>query len=224
NYAEACPKFRESERLDPRIATQFKLADCYEHIGRTASAWVNFLEVATATKAAGDAERERVARSRAAALEPTLSRLTVRVQDEGLAGLVVRRDGEIVGRPQWGIAVPVDPGEHEIGAEAPGKRAWQTKVRVPASAASISLVVPPLEQAPSASSGRDMSRSAAEAGSDAPDPGSPSGEVDTQPTERRGSGQRVAGIVIGSVGLVGAGVGAAFGLLAMSKQHDATGH
>src|SRR5215831_11151206 len=64
DYAGACPKFEESFRLDPGIGTGFNLADCWEHLGRTASAWGRFLGVAAAAKAAGQTEREQVARAR----------------------------------------------------------------------------------------------------------------------------------------------------------------
>src|SRR4051794_15794728 len=46
NFAAACPKFEESQKLDPGLGTLYRLADCYEHVGRTASAWAAFLEVA----------------------------------------------------------------------------------------------------------------------------------------------------------------------------------
>src|SRR5258708_17552643 len=68
-YADACPKFEESERLDPGIGTQFQLASCYEHVGRIASAWTLFLDVASAARGMKQPEREKVARERAAALE-----------------------------------------------------------------------------------------------------------------------------------------------------------
>src|SRR5882757_8415497 len=78
-YEQACPKLEESLKLDAGIGTAFNLADCWEHVGKTASAWARFLDVATAAKNAGQADREKVARARAASLEPHLPRLTITV-------------------------------------------------------------------------------------------------------------------------------------------------
>src|SRR5580698_3805183 len=57
-YAEACPKLAESQRLDPALGTEFNLADCDEHVGRTATAWRLFVDVEHAARAAGKKERE----------------------------------------------------------------------------------------------------------------------------------------------------------------------
>ena len=47
---QACPKFEESNRLDPGIGVQFRLADCYEQVGRLARAWITFVDVAAASQ------------------------------------------------------------------------------------------------------------------------------------------------------------------------------
>jgi hypothetical protein len=147
-WATACPKLEESLRLSPTAGTKFNLGDCYEHTGKTASAWAQFLSAATQTKIAGQKDREKAARDRAAALEPRLSRLAIVVPTEARpAGLEVKRDGELVGPAQWGEAVPVDPGEHAVIASAPGKRAWKAKVEVTGAGTTAKLSVPELDDA-----------------------------------------------------------------------------
>jgi hypothetical protein len=147
DYGAACPKFEESFRLDPGIGTSFNLADCWEHIGRTASAWARFLDVAASARAAGQFDRERLARQRAEALEPSLSRLVVEVTVAG-QGLSVERDGLALRDASWGIAVPVDPGPHLVEASAPGKKKWSNSVPVPAGGELVAVAIPELEDQP----------------------------------------------------------------------------
>jgi hypothetical protein len=147
DYAAACPKFEDSYRLDPGIGTNFNLADCYEHSGRIASAWARFLDVAAATKAAGQTDRERVARARAGALEPKLVRMTLQVEAQA-PGVAVVRDGIAVGAAAWRVAVPVDPGPHVIEASAPGRVAWKITVAVKEGPGAVTVVVPDLLEAP----------------------------------------------------------------------------
>src|SRR5688572_30490055 len=119
-FEEACPKFEESLRLDHGMGTQFNLAHCWEKVGRSASAWALFLDVAAAARAGNQPEREAAARERAKALEPKLTRLRVTLTDPA-ADTKVMRDDQEIGRAAWGMAVPVDPGDHVIRVTASGK-------------------------------------------------------------------------------------------------------
>src|SRR5580698_8378696 len=58
-FAEACPKLEESQRLDPGMGTLYNLSVCFEAVGKIASAWVGFRDVAGQALASGQAQRER---------------------------------------------------------------------------------------------------------------------------------------------------------------------
>jgi hypothetical protein len=144
DYAAACLRFADSYKLDPGVGTTFNLADCEEHLGNTASAWLRFLDVAAATKAAGQPDRERVARARAAALEPRVSKLVIKVPTPS-PGIGVRRDGDVLPERLWDVALPIDPGAHVVEATAPGRRKWTATVVIGQTSEQASIVVPALE-------------------------------------------------------------------------------
>jgi hypothetical protein len=143
NWAQACPKLEESQRLDPHMVTLFRLADCYEHVGRTASASVLFKEAASLARDAGAKAREKAASARAAALEPSLTRLAIAVPD--IPGIRVTRDDVEIGRQQWGLKVPVDPGPHTVVASAPGRKTFRSVVTLTGSGSVLTVTVPSLE-------------------------------------------------------------------------------
>src|SRR5262245_46935235 len=78
SFADACGRFEASMSLIPRLGVQLNLADCYEHMGKTASAWVSFGQAAALARRMNDA-REDVALQRQDALVPRLTRLRVSV-------------------------------------------------------------------------------------------------------------------------------------------------
>jgi hypothetical protein len=191
----ACPKFEESERLDPGIGTRLNLAGCYERIGKTASAWTLYVEIAPAARKAGQPERAALATERAAALKDKLTRLVIVVPEGSRSdGLAIERGTIEVGEAQWGAAIPVDPGAQTIRATAPDKLPWQTRVQLPADGSTVSVSVPALANDPLAERARE------EEGSDS---------------------QRTVAYVVGGVGAAGIVVGSIFGGIAISKKGDA---
>ncbi len=200
-FAEACPKFAESNRLDPGIGVLLYLADCYERNGQTASAWATFREGMDAARSAGQAERERAARERVAALEPRLVRIVIVVAEANDApGLEVRQGGEVVGRALWSSPIPVDPGTRKIDVTAPGKRRWSSAVEVSAKEPLVTINVPALEDEPVVGP-----KSALAAG---PPPV-------VAATSSFGA-RKTAALIAAGVGVVGVGVGSAFGAMALS--------
>jgi serine/threonine-protein kinase len=209
-FQAACPKFEESYKLDPGMGTLFNLADCWEHLGKTASAWVRFREVADAAGRAGQADREKIARSRAAALESKLSRMIVQVKAP--SGVEVTKDGVAFGSAQWDTPIPVDPGAHTVEAKASGKLPWNQTVEVPPNG-STTVVVPPLEPAPPEKTAK-AAGAAVSVGTTVPsaDTGAPS-------TASSWNGQKTAAVILGGVG-VAAGVFAVIKLVDYNDKVD----
>jgi hypothetical protein len=223
-WADACPKLEESQRLDPGMGTQFNLANCYEHIGKTASAWAAFIEVAGQAKAAGQAPREKAARDRANVLEPKLSKLTVTVRSAE-SGIKVMRDGLEVGRGQWGSPLPIDPGEHRITASAPGKKSFERMVRVPPDAKTVTVDIPALADEPVVQAPVVVTAPTAAPVAPATTTTTASTETTSPPAEGNAwSSQKTLGLVAGGIGLVGLGIGTGFGLASKAKGDDSDAH
>ncbi|MBX3226332.1 MAG: hypothetical protein KIT84_42885 [Labilithrix sp.] len=201
SYPEACPKFAESNRLDPGAGTLLNLALCYEKNEQLASAWVTYTEAAADADRSGRQEWVKKGKDKAAALAPLLTTLTVLVPARTrVSGLEVTRDGQPVSRAEWGVKVPIDGGDHVIEAHAPGHEAWSTRVTAPPKSGALAIEVPPLPKA------------AAPVEPPPPDRGAP---------ERAGGTQRTIGAVLAVAGVAGLGAGGFFAFRATSKHDDA---
>src|ERR1700723_479579 len=57
-YAPACPKLEAASKLYRGSGLLITLGDCYEHLGRTASAWTTFGDAASVAAAIGRSDDE----------------------------------------------------------------------------------------------------------------------------------------------------------------------
>lgn len=202
NFAEACPKLAESQRLDPGTGTLLALALCHEGAGQTATALREFRDVATASQKVR-ADRAALALKHVKALEPQLATLALTVPPSLQATVQIRVDGEEVPASAWANPLPLDPGDHPVEASAPGRVPWKSTVHLDATGGTKAVTVPDLEPV------------AAAPVVVAPPP-------DTSASHPMGT-RRLAGWITGGAGVVVLGVGGVFGGLALSKQSSAKG-
>ena len=193
DYAAACPKFVESQHLDPAPGTLINLADCEERQGKLASAYAHLRE-ALDTLPRGD-ERLALVRTKLAWLEKRTPRLTVQVASGAPTGTLVKRGEVELSGASLGTALPVDPGTVTVVVTAPGRRPRTFEVTIGAGQ-SKTLSVEPGEVDPTVAVGAARRRRAAGSAEDAAHP------PDAAHT------QRIAGWVLVGAGAVGLGVGA----------------
>lgn len=148
-YDEACPKFAQSQQLDPATGTLLNLAACHEKQGKLTTAWLEYSDAIVAARRDAREDRVQYASERAHELEPKLSRLTLLLApDADTPGLTIELDGASVGRAVIGAPTPVDPGTHTVRASAPGKKAQLFSVEIGPLADQQSLTIPKLEDGP----------------------------------------------------------------------------
>ncbi len=194
-YAEACPKFAESLRLQPGGGTLLNLGVCHEKEGKTATAWGELKAALALARRDGREDREKLALERIAVVEPQLSYVTIRVgADARLEGLEVRLDGTVFRAPSWGSARPIDPGEHRLVVSAPGHARFESTFSIQGDGHRATVDVPHLVPLP---------------------------ELPPAKHDSILKGQHVAGIVAGGLGLIGMAFGAGFGVSAQSEWSDA---
>ncbi len=151
-YAEACPKFQASYKLDHGLGTLLNLASCHESEGKPASAWAEFSEAMAQAKRQGDSDRAQLAEEHMRALEPKLGHVSIGLAPgANVPGLIVKFDARELGAAAMGVQIPVDPGKHLLEASAPGKLPYAQTLDTPAAATVLAVTVPALQDAQGAS-------------------------------------------------------------------------
>ncbi|MFT3692899.1 MAG: tetratricopeptide repeat protein [Kofleriaceae bacterium] len=207
-YAEACKKFEDSYKQDPAIGTELNVGRCYEEWGKLGKAYRAYK---VALKQAKDANDDRVSKITALIdkLEPNVPKILIHVPEGAeTKNLQVTIDGQAIDTDDLSSPQLVDPGPKQV-EYALGSGTRKSK-----------LV--PVERGGTSEITLDLPKVKEKVADEKPikkKPPEPEEPVETP--SKVGHGQRVAGVVVASVGVVGIGVGSYLALAARSKYNDA---
>lgn len=147
NYADACPAYENAFKLDPTVNGAFNLAECHEALGRTATAYLDWLEAARLAKAKNKPDKHAKAVERGKVLFGKLSTIELKMADKIGADptRIVLVDDEPVDAAWGASAHTIDPGTHYVEVRAAGKVTWRAKVIVAPEADRQVVTVPELD-------------------------------------------------------------------------------
>lgn len=214
-YGRACEKFAGTLELERGLGTMLHLADCYDKLGRTASSWALFEEVASMAKLSGD-NRESIAAARAAELESRLSLVYLKFAAPPAPAAPPKDLRVTIGESKipsamWNSPIPLDPGAHRIEVVANGYEVWTLSLVVAPGPSLRHVTIPQLvalaPTKPAVAARKAPIRI----------------EVLPAPTKREptpSSAPRVLGYISGALGLVGLGITGYLGYRAFQDQQD----
>jgi hypothetical protein len=215
DFVSACPKLAESQGLDPQVGTLLNLAYCYENSGKTATALSTWMEAASFAAEKKQQDREQFALDRARWLEPHLLRVVIRVAPQPVYDrIALTVDGAPFERSRWGVPTPMDTGEHELRADAPGRTSWSSRYSVEEGHVP-SILIPVLApiEAPAPQSGHAVVSSGLER---------PGADSSGRRSARAGHVLSPYALVAGGIGVAAVAVGAGFGIAGLVNVNEAS--
>jgi hypothetical protein len=195
DFDAACGHFRESDRLDPAVGTKLNLALCEEKRNRLATA-LDLLR-AVVEKAEATDERRAMAQDLANKLDARVPRLRVKPSATAPKDMSAREGDLVLGGASFGVALPMNPGPHRFIVAASGYRDRMVVVELHEGEAQDLVLEPGL-----ALSGK---RTVGDVATEAPAAPRP----------------KTLGYVLGGIGVVGVGVGAVTGIMALGQKSTA---
>ena len=218
----ACPMLEKSYEKEARLATLFALAQCENKQNKSSTAldhykaYVERVGLASPAEQQAEAERKKTAAAQIEALEKTLPELTFVMPPNAPDGTIVKLDGRVA---PFLSNVRVQPGEHVILLEVPDLGKVETKVSVAAGdKKNVQLTLPGKASEP-----------AAVTAAPTPPPEPPMAEEPPAPVKEEPKPpprlvSHTGAWIAAGVGVVGVGVGTAFGFMALSKSKIVESH
>ncbi|MBK7582943.1 MAG: hypothetical protein IPI67_22445 [Myxococcales bacterium] len=188
DFRASVEKFRASYELDPARGTLQGWAMAEERLDRVLDAYARFQRLLEVSVKAGDETRASFARERLRILVGRVPTLVIDLGGDVPKGTKLTLDDDPLPAGVAGTPLPISPGQHRIAAVAPDGRKFSRMLAVPEGARAhlrVTWITTPRPADP------EPQRAAA-------DEGAPSKSKSVLPT---------AGLVLGAVGVVAAGVG-----------------
>jgi hypothetical protein len=142
-WVDACDRFAKSLELVRTSGTEINLADCQEHLGHLREAWGMYVAAASDSESEGNKARTQLARDRAAALEPKMTAITVKIAQPDLPGLAITIAGRAT-PPAAEIHEHTDPGPIDVIATATNLPHFK-KTETGVAGATVVVEIPPLD-------------------------------------------------------------------------------
>jgi len=194
DFATAIDKFQASYQMDPAPGTLLGLAMAEEKSGRVAASLAHYRDLLGIARKARDTQRVSAAEAGIRRVEPKVARIVLFADPPLPADAELTLDGASIPLAVIGSELPVDPGERSIRVTT-RRGEFSTRVTLsPGATERISIALK--ESAPAAPAAPPASAPAIET------PPPVAAEASSG-----GTGLRTAGLIVGGVGVVAAGVG-----------------
>ncbi len=216
NCPDAIDKLARSERLFHAPTTLERLGECQIQVGKIVDGTESLNKVVRESLAPGAPAAFSAAQERAKKLlvdaKPKIAKLKIAVAAPPDAVLAVKVDGEAMPVANLNTNRPMDPGEHNVEATAPGYKIARGKVTLPEGGSdTIALALEVDPDAPKAPPVMTTTKKA--------EP-TERGGTTTYPTAPASESSRVPAYVALGLGVAGIAVGGIFGGLALGKKGD----
>jgi hypothetical protein len=205
NTDVACKELAASLQKYSDSGTKGALATCYEKLGKVASAWKLWRDLADT--APNDAMKKD-AGGNASQLEARLPHFVVRLTGAAAPGLKVVAGGDDVSDPTLAVPLPIDPGAFTVVASAPDYADWSAGFTA-SEGKTTTIDVPALVAKPKTAP---------------PTVAAPTGVqtvVIRQDVASTRHSRHVTGLTIGAIGAAAVVVGSIFGGIASSQWNTA---
>jgi hypothetical protein len=211
-YESALAKFRATAAIKTTPQVEFHIALCEAKLKRYIEALADLATAETDAKAGKVKEVAEAAPKLAAEIKPLVPKLTLKVAD-GQKATAVRVDGHAIDMATLGTPMPFDPGKHVVSATSADLD--DKSIDVELADSDDKSVVITFGSAP-------VATTTTTGGGDVPSelpppPVMPPSSTDAQPAPSSSSSQRIAGFVVGGVGIVSLGLATTFYLMRNSK-------